>query len=61
MESAHVSSDAGALLLQGLEILGAIDVSELTLSDWQGLSVWAQLRPFEQRRLRQALGFVSRP
>ena len=40
---AHLNSHGAALLLQGLEILGADTVSELTLSDWQGLSVWAQL------------------
>ena len=61
MQSAHVNSDAAATLLQDLQSLGALSVSELTLSDWQGTSAWAQLRPLEQRRLSRALGFASRP
>ena len=35
--------------------LGAVHVRELTIEDWQGLSTWAQLGPFEQRRVRDVV------
>ena len=34
-----------------LEALGAIHIAELTAADWQSLSCWPTLLPFEQRRL----------
>ena len=34
-----------------LEALGAIHIAELTAADWQSLSCWPILLPFEQRRL----------
>ena len=43
-------------LLGELEELGAISVSELTLTDWQSLQAWALLLPLQQRRLSQHVG-----
>jgi len=35
--------------------LGAVHVEEMTPDEWQQLSAWAQLLPFEQRRLLKHL------
>ena len=34
--------------------LGAVDVAELSSSDWEQLESWKKLRPLEARRLKAA-------
>ena len=46
-------------MLDALEDLGAICVSELTIQDWQSMQVWAALRPLQKRRLFAHLGHES--
>ena len=41
------------VLIGGLESLGAADVRELTLSDWESLEAWTMMRPLQKRRLVQ--------
>ena len=36
-------------------LLGAVDVKELRLDDWQRLPAWSKLRPMEVRRLVAAI------
>ena len=43
-------------LFSDLLALGAVDVMELSLADWQQLPSWKKLRPLEARRLATALG-----
>ena len=43
-------------LLEGLEQLGAVNVTELSASDWETLSVWGTLLPLQRRRLLQCVG-----
>lgn len=43
----------GRALEDELAGAGAVHVDELTEGDWQGLTYWQQMRPFEQRRLLQ--------
>ena len=35
--------------------LGAVQVQELAVEDWTALTAWANLLPFEQRRLLSSL------
>ena len=42
-----------AMLLDDLERLGAVCVSELACADWTSLRVWPHLRPLQQRRVLQ--------
>ena len=53
MAAAEVSKPGSDALLHGLMALGAVDVQELSLTDWQEMECWTQLRPLEQRRLCQ--------
>ena len=39
--------------------LGAVDVSEFTVADLQGLRSWTGMQPLEARRLSTALGSVG--
>ena len=43
-------------LLEELERLGAVTVTELTAADWESLSAWALLLPLQRRRLLQCVG-----
>ena len=48
---ARVPARVAKALKQDLFTLGAVNVEELTLSDWTSLSSWQKLRFLEQRRL----------
>ena len=48
---------AAIALVEDLEELGAISVKEPTRAEWEGLSVWAVLKPLQRRRLLLQLGF----
>ena len=56
MGSARLAGPSVGALFSDVLALGAIDVSELTLSDWQQLPSWSTLRALEARRLVAALG-----
>ena len=42
-------------LLSDILALGAVDIAELCLKDWQALPSWKMLRPLEMRRLATAI------
>ena len=44
-----------AALAEELLSLGAVDVVELSRGDWQSLSAFGKLLPFEQKRLLSSL------
>ena len=46
-------------LVEDLEQLGAVDVSELAPTDWQALNVWSLLKPLQQRRVLQHLDVLG--
>ena len=50
-ERASIPQDLSAALLEEAVLLGAVEVSELLVSDWQGFAAWTALRPLQQRRL----------
>ena len=52
----RLSTAAAKALLDSLEGLGAVSVSELTLSDWQSLQAWDLFLPLQQRRLSKRPG-----
>ena len=41
--------------MRDLEGLGAVDVKELSVADWEHLSSWASLRMLQRRRVMQCL------
>jgi hypothetical protein len=43
-------------VLEDLEGLGAVRVSELTVADWESLNAWSLLRPLQKRRLLEHCG-----
>ena len=49
----RVTKEVSTVLLEGLESIGAIDVSELSVADWEALDVWSLLLPLPRRRLLQ--------
>ena len=51
LQALRLPTAVAKALLDGLEELGAISVSELSLEDWQSLQAWALLLPLQQRRL----------
>lgn len=59
MEASHIPLQEWDALLGQLQDLGAIDVKELALTDWQGLLSWGRLLPLQQRRLLQLTLGVS--
>ena len=54
--SAKLSGLVVEELFSDVLALGAVDVAELSLSDWRGLPSWKKLRPLELRRLSAQLG-----
>lgn len=40
-------------MLTELLDLGAVDVGELSVQDWEALACWKELRPLQQRRVLQ--------
>ena len=42
-------------LTEEIVALGAVSLNELDVRDWQSLTFWAGVLPFEQRRLLSAL------
>ena len=46
-----VPPETAKLLQSEVGALGAVDVNELSLHDWEGLPSWSKLRPLEVRRL----------
>ena len=55
MKKARLSDEFAKACGAEIAELGAVAVQELTQDDWQGLSCWKTLRPFEQRRLLKSL------
>ena len=55
----RVSDQVSKVMLEGLENLGAVRVSELGISDWGSLDVWSLLLPLPKRRLLQQIHRVS--
>ena len=49
----HVPDQVSLVLLEGLERLGAVSISELVVSDWESLDVCSLLLPLPRRRLLQ--------
>jgi len=49
--AAKVPAAKAAAMQAELVALGAVHVQELAAEDWQNLTAWAELAPFEQRRL----------
>ena len=52
----NVSDPVMEALVEDLEALGAVDVTELQPTDWESLHVWTLLKPLQKRRLRQHAG-----
>jgi len=50
---AHIPEDLRLKLAADLDDLGAVDVVELGVEDWQALPSWGSLRTLQQRRLLQ--------
>ena len=57
MAEARIPTAGARSLLQDMVALGAVDVTELTKSDWESLPSWGSLLLFEKRRL---LSHISR-
>ena len=55
MEAARLTGPVVGELLSDVLALGAVDVKELRLDDWQRLPAWSKLRPMEVRRLVAAI------
>ena len=55
----RVSDQVSKVMLEGLENLRAMRVSELGISDWGSLDVWSLLLPLPKRRLLQHIHRVS--
>ena len=55
MTDAKVPPDVADVLFSDVVRLGATDVTELVLHDWEQLPSWHKLRPLEVRRLRGVL------
>ena len=51
MTAAKLDGPIANALYNDVVAIGAVDVSELTLSDWQGLPSWKKLLPLQARRL----------
>ena len=60
--ASHVQlpTDVASLLEAELLAEGAVHIKELTPEDRAGLSSFARLKPFQQRRLMSAVGASSR-
>jgi hypothetical protein len=56
MVSANLAALVAEELFSDVVALGALDVIELSLSDWEQLPSWRKLRPLEARRLKAAAG-----
>ena len=51
---AKLTGTAVEELFSDVVALGAVDVAELSSSDWEQLESWKKLRPLEARRLKAA-------
>jgi hypothetical protein len=51
LEAARLPISACAAIQSEVKELGAIDIRELTRSDWEGLRCWKMLKVMEQRRV----------
>ena len=56
MVSANLPALVAEELFSEVVALGAVDVIELSLPDWEQLPSWRKLRPLEARRLKAAAG-----
>ncbi len=59
MVSANLPALVAEELFSEVVALGAVDVIELSLSDWEQLPSWRKLRPVEAGRLKAAAGPAS--
>ncbi len=55
VQAAMIPPPMAQNLEEDLRVIGAVDVAELTLADWQGCNAFRCARPLEQRRLLNAL------
>ena len=55
---AMIPKPAAVALHRDALALGAVDVREMTATDWAGLPSWVLLRPLQQRRLLAGSGAV---
>ena len=55
MTAAKLTGAVFGSLLSDILALGAVDIVELCLQDWQALLSWKILRPLEMRRLANAV------
>ncbi len=55
MASAKLPGHVAEELFSEVVALGAVDVTELSFSDWEQLASWRKLRPLEARRLKAAV------
>ena len=55
MTAAKLAGAVVGSLLSEILALGAVDIDELCLQDWQALPAWKMLRPLEMRRLANAV------
>ena len=53
LEALKLPRSMSEAIVDDLEKLGAISLTELTLADWESLESWAALRPLQKRRLAQ--------
>ena len=56
LEVLRVTNEVSMVIVEGLENLGAVHVSELVVSDWEALDAWSLLLPLPRRRLLQHIG-----
>jgi hypothetical protein len=56
LDALSLPDGAAGALVEDLEELGAINVTEPNRAEWTGLSVWAVLKPLQRRRLLHHLG-----
>ena len=54
-EQAQLSMAGVVASSQELRNLGAVDVAEIAADEWERLTAWCSLLPFEQRRLLRAV------
>ena len=55
LQAAYLPPDAASAIKSDLQSLGAVDVSEMQMSDWTSLPSLIALKPMEKRRLVAAV------
>ena len=55
LQAAYLPPDAASAIKSDLQSLGAVDVSEMQMSDWTSLPSFIALKPMEKRRLVAAV------